>query len=85
MTNLAKQQTWSAETYAENARFVSDLGAQLLSWLGPGPGMRVLDVGCGDGALPARIADAGAEVVGIDISPSLLEAARGRHGFAIRG
>lgn len=83
MTNLAKQQTWSAETYAENARFVSDLGAQILSWLGPGPGMRVLDVGCGDGALTARIADAGAEVVGIDISPSLLEAARGR-GLDVR-
>lgn len=83
MSNLSRQQTWSAASYAENARFVSDLGAEILSWLDPRAGMRVLDVGCGDGALTARIAAAGADVVGIDLSASLLEAARGR-GLDVR-
>lgn len=41
------------------------------------PGSRVLDVGCGTGLPTARqLADAGHEVVGIDISPGMLELAR---------
>lgn len=83
MSSLADEQTWSADSYDRNARFVSDLGGEILSWLAPAPGMRVLDVGCGDGALTRRIADAGAEVVGIDISDSLLDAARAR-GLDVR-
>jgi 2-polyprenyl-3-methyl-5-hydroxy-6-metoxy-1,4-benzoquinol methylase len=68
MADLASAQTWSAEGYEKNARFVSDLGAEILSWLAPAPGMRVLDLGCGDGALTSRIADTGAYVVGIEPS-----------------
>lgn len=83
MANLATQQTWSAESYAQNARFVSDLGAEILSWLAPRPGLRVLDVGCGDGALTERVVVAGAEVVGIDPSPSFVDAARAR-GLDVR-
>ncbi len=83
MSSLATHQTWSAEGYEKNARFVSDFGGEILSWLGPAPGMRVLDVGCGDGALTRRIADAGAEVVGIDISDELLDAALAR-GLDVR-
>ncbi|WP_055481447.1 class I SAM-dependent methyltransferase [Sphaerimonospora sp. CA-214678] len=41
------------------------------------PGARVLDVGCGTGSPTARqFADAGCEVVGIDISPVMLDLAR---------
>jgi SAM-dependent methyltransferase len=40
---------------------------------------RVLEVGCGPGELAARIADElGAEVVAMDISPRMVELARGR-------
>lgn len=39
-------------------------------------GARVLDVGCGGGLLSEAMAVAGAEVVGIDLSPSVLEVAR---------
>lgn len=78
MASLVAQQTWSAESYVRNARFVSDLGTEILSWLAPAPGMRILDVGCGDGALTERIAASGARVIGIDLSASLLDAAHAR-------
>lgn len=44
--------------------------------LAPKPGERILDVGCGTGQLTAEIALSGAEVVGIDNSPAMLEQAR---------
>ncbi|MEO7039505.1 MAG: methyltransferase domain-containing protein [Gemmatimonadaceae bacterium] len=71
-------QEWSAEGYARNARFVAELGEPVVDWLDPKPGERVLDVGCGDGALTASIITRGADVVGIDASPSLIDAAKAR-------
>ena len=51
----------------------------LLEHLGPDlSGMRILDAGCGTGALSVEAARRGAEVVAIDISPSLIELARER-------
>jgi len=41
-------------------------------------GDRVLDIGCGTGALTLRAAGQGARVKGIDINPRLLEIARAR-------
>jgi SAM-dependent methyltransferase len=46
--------------------------------LAPRPGESILDIGCGDGALTERIAALGADVVGVDSSPSLVAAARAR-------
>ena len=40
------------------------------------PGQRVLDIGCGTGALTLRAAGRGAQVVGIDINPEMLAIAR---------
>ncbi len=72
----APAQAWSAPGYAAHARFVADLGAPLLALLDAHPGERVLDLGCGDGALTARIAATGATVTGLDSSPALVVAAR---------
>lgn len=69
-------QTWRAERYAANARFVADLGAPVLELLNPQAGERILDLGCGDGALTQKIAAVGAEVVGVDMAEDLLDAAR---------
>ncbi|HEX3511591.1 MAG TPA: class I SAM-dependent methyltransferase [Solirubrobacteraceae bacterium] len=43
------------------------------------PGQRVLDVGCGEGELAARLQDAGAEVVAVDVAQVPLDRARARH------
>jgi SAM-dependent methyltransferase len=71
-------QTWSADDYAANARFVSDLGQPVLDLLAPRAGERILDVGCGDGALTERLVAAGAVVVGADPAPDFVAAACAR-------
>jgi SAM-dependent methyltransferase len=78
-------QTWNVRTYDENARFVSDLGAPVLALLAPRPGERILDIGCGDGVLTKKIADAGCEVVGLDASEEMVCAARALELEAIVG
>ncbi len=79
----AAAQNWNAADYAANARFVSDFGAAVLGLLAPQPGERILDVGCGDGALTEKIAAAGAAVLGIDASAEMVTAAHAR-GLAVR-
>jgi trans-aconitate methyltransferase len=69
-------QTWNPETYARNARFVAELGAPVVELLAPQPGERILDLGCGDGALTAKLAALGCDVVGVDSSTEQIEAAR---------
>jgi magnesium-protoporphyrin O-methyltransferase len=53
--------------------------ATMLSWL-PADlhGRRVLDAGCGTGAMAVELARRGADVVAIDISPTLVDLARDR-------
>jgi len=52
----------------------------LMSWLPPDMrGMRLLDAGCGTGALAALAMQRGAEVVAIDLSPTLVQLARERY------
>jgi magnesium-protoporphyrin O-methyltransferase len=51
----------------------------LLSWLPQDlSGTRILDAGCGTGAYAVEAARRGAEVVAIDLSPTLVELARSR-------
>jgi SAM-dependent methyltransferase len=76
MVNVANR--WSPADYARNAAFVPKLGDAVLQLLAPGPGEMILDVGCGDGLLTARIAAAGASVIGLDSSAEMVEAARAR-------
>lgn len=76
-------QQWNAADYESHARFVADLAQPVIDLLQLQPGQRILDLGCGDGALTERLASLGASVVGADSSPELLEAARGR-GLDVR-
>jgi SAM-dependent methyltransferase len=71
-------QRWQAGRYAATAQFVPALGAAVLDLLAPKPGERILDLGCGDGALTEQIVAAGAAVVAVDAAPDMVRAARAR-------
>src|SRR5579863_4880630 len=73
---MTTNQSWDPDAYARNARFVSDLGAPVVELLAPRPGERILDLGCGDGALTAKLVALGCRVVGVDSSAAQVEAAR---------
>ncbi|MEL6103144.1 MAG: magnesium protoporphyrin IX methyltransferase [Pseudomonadota bacterium] len=58
----------------------------LLSRLPPDlSGQRILDAGCGAGQMTAELAARGADVVAVDISPSLVEIAKDRLASNLRG
>jgi SAM-dependent methyltransferase len=69
-------QNWNADEYARTAPYVAKLGNDVLRLLAPKPGEQILDLGCGDGVLTAKIAHAGARVVGIDASEDMVERTR---------
>ena len=69
-------QTWQAERYAYNARFVAELGNPVVELLVPQPGERILDLGCGDGALTVKLQRLGVDVIGVDSAPDLIAAAQ---------
>lgn len=70
---------WDAERYAAAFSFVAERGRDLVAWLDPQPGERVLDLGCGTGALTAAIAALGAQVEGVDRDEAMLTVARREH------
>ncbi len=74
----ARQQTWSSDSYDRHARFVSELAGAVVEWLDLKPGERLLDLGCGDGALTEALAAAGGIVTGVDASEDFIAAARKR-------
>src|SRR3954454_14438457 len=74
----ASTSKWDAADYARVGAFVAELGGGALDLLDPQPRERILDVGCGDGTLTAKIIERGETVLGIDNSPEMVEAARAK-------
>ena len=74
-STFASTSKWDAADYARVGSFVAELGQAALDLLDPQPGERILDVGCGDGALTRKIAARGATVTGIDSSIEMIRAA----------
>ena len=72
--------TWNPHLYDERASFVSTLATDLVLWLDPKAGERVLDLGCGTGTLSAQIAQHGALVTGVDRSAEMVASAREKYG-----
>jgi trans-aconitate methyltransferase len=77
-TPTSAGQTWNAEGYARDAGFVPALGSAVLDLLAPAKDEKILDLGCGDGVLTVRLAEAGATVVGVDASAEMIAAAKER-------
>jgi SAM-dependent methyltransferase len=71
-------QTWNADTYGRDGAFVHELAGGVFEWLAAASGEHILDLGCGDGQLTARIAATGAAVTAVDASPQMVAAARAR-------
>ncbi len=71
---------WYIERFRAMAAEGRDLDgeARLVDALAP-RGARILDAGCGPGRVGARLAELGHDVVGIDLDPALIAAAREDH------
>lgn len=74
----ASLQDWDPDAYSKNAPFVSELGTPVVKLLAPAPGERILDLGCGDGTLAARIAEHDCEAVAVDASAEFVAASRAK-------
>ncbi|MEO6455940.1 MAG: class I SAM-dependent methyltransferase [Ginsengibacter sp.] len=66
---------WDTKLYNDKHSFVSKYGEDVLGWLHPQKGERILDVGCGTGTLTEKISEAGAIVTGIDASEEMINKA----------
>ena len=71
---------WTANAYSASASFVPLLTQEIVQWLDPQTNDTILDLGCGDGVLTAKIRSSGASITGFDASPNLIEAARNTYG-----
>jgi len=72
---------WSAGDYDSVAELFWAVGAVVSETAAIEPGMKVLDVATGTGNAAIRAAEAGGEVVGLDLTPELFDDAR-RHADA---
>src|SRR3954451_21436445 len=69
---------WEKGDFARMAVTMRDSGAALAADLGVTEGMRVLDLGCGDGTTAVPEAQLGADVLGVDIAQNLVAAGNAR-------
>lgn len=67
---------WNAAEYDAKHAFVYEKAKGLVDLLAPKAGERILDLGCGTGALTAEIAARSAEVLGVDRSEEMIAQAR---------
>jgi SAM-dependent methyltransferase len=72
------QVLWEKGDFTRIAETMRESGEALVQRIGIGTGLRVLDLGCGDGTTALPAAKAGAEVLGVDIARNLVEAGNRR-------
>lgn len=69
---------WEKGDFTQLAVTMRESGAALVESLGIRPGMKVLDLGCGDGTTAIPAARLGADVLGVDIARNLVAAGNQR-------
>ena len=69
---------WEKGDFTRIAETMRESGEQLVATLGIERGMKVLDLGCGDGTTAIPAARLGADVVGVDIAANLVTAGNER-------
>ena len=72
------QALWEKGDFTRIAATMRESGEALVGSLGITPGMKVLDLGCGDGTTALPAARRGAEVLGVDIARNLVDAGNRR-------
>ena len=72
------QALWEKGDFTRIAATMRESGESLVQRIGVRKGLRVLDLGCGDGTTALPAAKAGADVLGVDIAPNLVEAGKRR-------
>ena len=75
---------WEKGDFTRIAESMRESGEALVESLGVKPGLKVLDLGCGDGTTALPAARRGADVLGVDIARNLVEAGNRRakeHGL----
>ena len=65
---------WEKGDFTRIAETMRESGEALVQRLGIKRGLRVLDLGCGDGTTALPAAKLGADVLGVDIARNLVEA-----------
>src|SRR4026209_2758983 len=69
---------WEKGDFTRIAETMRESGEVLVGQLGITKGMKVLDLGCGDGTTALPAAKLGADVLGVDIASNLVEAGNRR-------
>jgi len=76
---------WEKGDFTRIAQGMRESGEALVQTLGITKGLKVLDLGCGDGTTALPAAKLGADVLGVDIAGNLVDAGKKRakeHGLA---
>jgi SAM-dependent methyltransferase len=73
---------WEKGDFTRLAATMRESGEAVVEALGVGPGMQVLDLGCGDGTTALPAAQRGAQVLGVDIVANLVAAGNARAAAA---
>src|SRR5437764_2062246 len=69
---------WEKGDFTRIAQSMRESGEALVKSLGISKGLKVLDLGCGDGTTALPAAKLGAEVLGVDIASNLVAAGNKR-------
>src|SRR5688572_2755613 len=69
---------WEKGDFTRIAETMRESGSALVAKLGITDGMKVLDLGCGDGTTAIPAAKSGADVLGVDIASNLVKAGNAR-------